>query len=377
MNCGWFKNRTKSVQVIDSILLSCTISSMVFFDLLIMVIPISTVQCSVTENAVCLTSMATIAPATTTSTATITASSAIVCSLTVVQPDVETPYPFATRPMESDANSGGYKADVSTGIPQQKKGSFASLLRPKVVINKLNFRTFVTDEKVESYDCVLPKAAANKGRISFARALIEISSDSTLNEEVIMAIPEEEGDRHIKEVIRVVYEWKPSHCVECKCFGHGPNSCPKRVKEDRHVGVNKPSNTKNNGEGFVEVKSQKNKGKDISCSIGGGSNVASTSGDTKEGNNKVSSLTRAKSYWTTSNTFEALNVVDEDVQDPSMQNCSKLDGEKCQEEDSLWLKFQKSKNDSSHIQEDESDEDEVYEAQDYNLSGKSQTFCNN
>nr|GEW64705.1 hypothetical protein [Tanacetum cinerariifolium] len=187
-----------------------------------------------------------------------------------VQPDVETPYPFTTSPMESDANSGGYKADVSAGIPQQKKGSFASLLCLKVVINKLkNFRTFVTDEKVESSDCVHPKAAADKGRISFARALIKISSDSTLKDEFITAILEEEGDSHIKEVIRVVYEWKPSHCVECKCFGHGPNSRPKHVKEDRYVAANKPSNTKNNGEGFVEVKSQKNKRKDVSHSIGG------------------------------------------------------------------------------------------------------------
>ncbi|GJY85765.1 hypothetical protein Tco_0499791, partial [Tanacetum coccineum] len=213
-----------------------------------------------------------------------------------VQPDVETPSPFAIRLMESDANSGSCEVDVSA---------------------------------VESSDCVLPKAAANKIKrryenslvgffvgmeqvlengpwmirkspiilnkwsssvISFTRALIEISSDSTLKDEVIMAILEEEGDGIIKGCVRVVYMEATALCR-------------------MYVAANKPSNTENNDEGFVEVKSQKNKGKDASRSIGD---------------------------WTTSNTFDALNMVEEDVQDPSVQNCSKLDGEKCQEEDSLW-----------------------------------------
>ncbi|GKD23968.1 hypothetical protein Tco_1225671 [Tanacetum coccineum] len=59
------------------------------------------------------------------------------------------------------------------------------------------------------------------GRISFSCAIIEISSASTLKNEVIMAIPEEEGDGHIKEVIRVEYEWKLRIVfdVDCKSFG--------------------------------------------------------------------------------------------------------------------------------------------------------------
>ncbi|GJX84400.1 reverse transcriptase domain-containing protein [Tanacetum coccineum] len=44
------------------------------------------------------------------------------------------------------------------------------------------------------------------GRIGFARALIEISSDSDLKKEVIIAIPNEEGNGYMKEVIRVEYE---------------------------------------------------------------------------------------------------------------------------------------------------------------------------
>nr|GEU58853.1 reverse transcriptase domain, reverse transcriptase zinc-binding domain protein [Tanacetum cinerariifolium] len=87
------------------------------------------------------------------------------------------------------------------------------------------------------------------GRISFARALIEISASSVLKKEVIMAIPEDEGDGYIKEVVRVE-------------FGHETNLCPKRVR----VEIPKPSdknakaNTmEENDDGFVEVKSRKKK----------------------------------------------------------------------------------------------------------------------
>ncbi|GKC07218.1 hypothetical protein Tco_0998828 [Tanacetum coccineum] len=52
------------------------------------------------------------------------------------------------------------------------------------------------------------------GRISFARALIEVCADSALKKEVVIAIENEEGDEYTREVIRVEYEWKPPHCVE-------------------------------------------------------------------------------------------------------------------------------------------------------------------
>ncbi|GJZ03931.1 putative reverse transcriptase domain, reverse transcriptase zinc-binding domain protein [Tanacetum coccineum] len=168
------------------------------------------------------------------------------------------------------------------------------------------------------------------GRISFARALIEISSDSILKKEVIMAIPEEEGDDHIKEVIRVEYEWKPPHCVNCKSFGHGTNSCPKRNKEDVYVDAKNTSSMEEHEEGFVEVK-RRNKGNDISRASGGtrlpkpknfqwqqkqrvsskeGSNGASSSHTTKKGD--VPSIHYAKPDLNTSNSFEMLNVVEED-----------------------------------------------------------------
>ncbi|GKE61464.1 reverse transcriptase domain-containing protein, partial [Tanacetum coccineum] len=100
-------------------------------------------------------------------------------------------------------------------------------------------------------------------RISFACALIEVSSESGLKSKVTMAIPNEEGDGYTKEVIRVEYEWKPPHCGDCKIFGHDLLQCPKHVKE---IVFNDPSkvgtstSTDTSSDGFTEVTRKKNKG---------------------------------------------------------------------------------------------------------------------
>nr|GEY92677.1 hypothetical protein [Tanacetum cinerariifolium] len=207
-----------------------------------------------------------------------------------------------------DPNAKLSTTDGATNVNCSKTGgSFASLLKPSDATNKVHFRTLVNEERVDSVDCVLPKAAAAKvkgrkfrferitwsddgvylfkfttksgrdqviekgpwmirkspiilskwspnvslkrgevtkvsvwvkmynvpvlayskdglsllgtqigkpimldaftssmcvesyGRISFARALIEIDAAVGLKKEVIMAIPEEEGDGYIKE----------------------------------------------------------------------------------------------------------------------------------------------------------------------------------
>ncbi|GJX23611.1 retrovirus-related pol polyprotein from transposon TNT 1-94 [Tanacetum coccineum] len=92
------------------------------------------------------------------------------------------------------------------------------------------------------------KALQTKVPIGFARALIEVSSDSNLKKEVIMAIPNKKGNGYIKEMTRVEYEWKS--------FRHGPITCPKHVKEDvpkaLSMVANKPSPMEDQEEGFVE-----------------------------------------------------------------------------------------------------------------------------
>ncbi|GJR96196.1 putative reverse transcriptase domain-containing protein [Tanacetum coccineum] len=94
------------------------------------------------------------------------------------------------------------------------------------------------------------------GRVSFARALIEVSADFDLKNEVIMAVPNEKGNGYTKEVIRVEYEWKPPHCMDCKIFGHSYDTCLKNVNKSKPS----VSSMDDQSDGFTEVKRKKNKG---------------------------------------------------------------------------------------------------------------------
>ena len=105
------------------------------------------------------------------------------------------------------------------------------------------------------------------GRISFARALVELSSDSELKREVTMAIPKKDDSGFITACIKVEYEWKPPHCEECKVFGHDLISCPKCVKEalrnDINMAVEAPTTMEKKDDGFKEVHNRKAKGKKV------------------------------------------------------------------------------------------------------------------
>nr|GEY33315.1 hypothetical protein [Tanacetum cinerariifolium] len=95
------------------------------------------------------------------------------------------------------------------------------------------------------------------GRISFARALIEVSSGCDLKSKVVMAISNEEGNGHIKEVIKVEYECNPPHYTDCKKFGHSLNTCPKSVREPEPSAKTMEEQC----DGFTKVKRRKNKGR--------------------------------------------------------------------------------------------------------------------
>nr|GEV41956.1 hypothetical protein [Tanacetum cinerariifolium] len=154
------------------------------------------------------------------------------------------------------------------GIVMRVKNIDGKTSVPKSILKKAA-RTMVGDSQ-ESAMTTNDGGSASKGRISFARALIEIDAAVGLKKEVIMAIPDEEGDDYIKEVVRVEYEWKPPHCVDCKSFGHDTALCPKRVREE--VPKNSARDTKTtvmeeNDDGVTEVKSRKkNKGANFGVS---------------------------------------------------------------------------------------------------------------
>ncbi|XP_021979570.1 uncharacterized protein LOC110875674 [Helianthus annuus] len=108
------------------------------------------------------------------------------------------------------------------------------------------------------------------GCSSYARALIEVSADKELREEITLAIPEPDGEGFVKVTMHVEYEWYPHRCSKCCVFGHSDDLCPKQPKKSFYVkGVdqkNKQSVQVNrldkkypeiDGDGYQGVKSKK------------------------------------------------------------------------------------------------------------------------
>ncbi|XP_021979680.1 uncharacterized protein LOC110875789 [Helianthus annuus] len=78
----------------------------------------------------------------------------------------------------------------------------------------------------------------NWGRSSFARALIEITADKELKDQIVVAIPKLDDDGYITEIVDVEYEWKPQRCSLCCVFGHNDQVCGKNEnKKAKHVVV--------------------------------------------------------------------------------------------------------------------------------------------
>lgn len=92
------------------------------------------------------------------------------------------------------------------------------------------------------------------GRPSYARAMIEVSSDKGLKEKLVVATPRIEGDCRTLHEVCIEYEWKPPHCSKCKIFGHNDGSCSKQL-----VGKTKPDEKKD-ADGFQHTKMKKHKG---------------------------------------------------------------------------------------------------------------------
>ncbi|XP_021979851.1 uncharacterized protein LOC110875970 [Helianthus annuus] len=68
------------------------------------------------------------------------------------------------------------------------------------------------------------------GRSSYARALIDVSAENDFKEEIVIAVPELEGEGFINVKMVVEYEWNPYRCDHCKVFGHDDESCPNQPR---------------------------------------------------------------------------------------------------------------------------------------------------
>nr|GEY44206.1 hypothetical protein [Tanacetum cinerariifolium] len=96
----------------------------------------------------------------------------------------------------------------------------------------------------------------NHGRSSYAQVLIEINACINFNNNLVMVVPNLEGNGYIKETICIEYEWMPPRCSTCLVYGHSfvdcPKGVPKRVVNSMDKGNGQTSGA--DGESVIEVK---------------------------------------------------------------------------------------------------------------------------
>ncbi|GKE16459.1 zinc knuckle CX2CX4HX4C containing protein [Tanacetum coccineum] len=84
------------------------------------------------------------------------------------------------------------------------------------------------------------------GRNSYARVLVELSSECDVLESIVVAIPLHKdiadkvpkGEGHYLVTLDVEYEWWPPRCSKCKLFDHEDYDCPSKVKHVSSSGFN-------------------------------------------------------------------------------------------------------------------------------------------
>ncbi|GJT73014.1 hypothetical protein Tco_1032300 [Tanacetum coccineum] len=100
------------------------------------------------------------------------------------------------------------------------------------------------------------------GWSTYARTLIEINACNNFSDNLVMAVPDLEGNGYTKQKIHVEYVWKPHCCNTCLIFGHSridcPKAPPKRVVNSLENG--KEQSSKADDEGYIEVKNKKSGG---------------------------------------------------------------------------------------------------------------------
>ncbi|GJT48037.1 reverse transcriptase domain-containing protein [Tanacetum coccineum] len=120
---------------------------------------------------------------------------------------------------------------------------------------KFGFQKVIKDEDGFLFFKFASLTGLEQGRMGYARALIKVSAEKELKEEVIMAIPDVEGKGYTNAHIQVEYEWKPPLCCDYHVFSHNTDQCPKRVAESTKVSVEEKN------DGFIMVTNRKKKGK--------------------------------------------------------------------------------------------------------------------
>nr|GEU48809.1 hypothetical protein [Tanacetum cinerariifolium] len=99
-------------------------------------------------------------------------------------------------------------------------------------------------------------------RSSYARVLIKTNACNDFSNNLVMDVPNLEGNGYTKETIRTEYVWVPLSCGTCLIYGHSlddcPNAAPKRVVNGIAKGMGQTSGA--GDEGFIEVKKKRKPG---------------------------------------------------------------------------------------------------------------------
>ncbi|GKA52832.1 retrovirus-related pol polyprotein from transposon TNT 1-94 [Tanacetum coccineum] len=139
--------------------------------------------------------------------------------------------------------------------------SFANLFNADCSKQKVNFRSLVNEEKVETFDTVLPMAAMDKVKHKFEKLmktddgvfLFKFATKTGMNQVL------ERGPWIICNMPLILNKWTPSLSLK-------KDECPKRVNLET-PSKNKdpviPSNASTHSDGFTKVKKKKNKGKKV------------------------------------------------------------------------------------------------------------------
>nr|GEY32762.1 hypothetical protein [Tanacetum cinerariifolium] len=142
------------------------------------------------------------------------------------------------------------------------------------------------------------------GGSSYARAMIKLRADVELKDNIVVAMPKITMEGHYTCNIRVEYEWKPPRCASCKVFGHIHEERPKNIRAGETKNLKKPGQTSRGVSVGLKVGFKPHKEyQPVSKKP-----TASFSGNKK----KVVEPTIEVS---TSNPFEVVNSVDNDVED--------------------------------------------------------------
>ncbi|GKF12172.1 high affinity nitrate transporter 2.6-like protein, partial [Tanacetum coccineum] len=135
--------------------------------------------------------------------------------------------------------------------------------------------------------------------------MIELRADVELKDNIVAAMPKIAGEGYYTCNIRVEYEWKPLRCACCNVFGHVLEECPKNIGVGATKNLKKTSQTPKKipvGQkmGFKPTKQQVYQ--PVSKKL-----TANNDGNKKKNVEYTSEINK-------SNSFDALNSVDNDVE---------------------------------------------------------------